>query len=173
MLQGNAFRHQIILPQQQTFYDYWRSKCQSGKLPCRDDIDPADITQYLPMVSLTEVHHGVKGPRFQCRLAGTGFWDLYEEEIQGRFMDELPMISQQKAYWSRVLGQVTNNKRPTAGVTKTGTPMGSHLAQFWIRLPLSRNGRDVDLILGYDHLVKMSDIPQKEERRAEPMRIIA
>jgi len=173
MLSGHAFRHQIVLPEQQLFYDYWRSKCQNGQIPTREDIDPSDITSYLPMVSLIDVQKGAAGRRFQCRLAGTGFWDLYEEEIQGRFMDELPMIPSQKSYWDRVLGQVADKRRPTAGVTKTGTPLGAHLAQFWIRLPLSRNGRDVDLILGYDHLVKMSDMPVQEEPRAEPMRITA
>ncbi len=173
MLKNSAFRHQIVLPEQQLFYDYWRSKCAEGRIPCREDIDPADITPYLPMVSLTEVQRLGPDTRFQCRLAGTGFWDLYESEIQGRYMDELPMLERQKAYWARVLGQVASNRRPTAGVTKTGTPLGSHLAQFWIRLPLSRNGRDVDLILGYDHLVKMSDIPVREDHKAEPMRIRA
>jgi len=174
MLAGNALRHQMVLPQQQAIYDYWRSKCRMGRIPSREDIDPSEISAHLPMISLLEVHGGVEAkPRFQCRLAGTGFWDLYEAEIQGRFIDELPMISQQKTYWDRILNQVTTNCRPTAGVTKTGTPLGAHLAQFWIRLPLSRNGKDVHLILGYDHLVKMSDIPARQEEAAEPMRITA
>jgi len=29
---------------------------------------------------------------------------------------------------------------------------------FWARLPLSDNGTDITAILGYDHLVKMSDV---------------
>lgn len=144
-----------------------------GRIPSRDDIDPSDITAYLPMVSLTELDRSTGETRFQCRLAGTGFWDLYEDEIQGRYMDELPMVQSQKTYWNRILGQVATNRRPTAGVTKTGTPLGSHLAQFWIRLPLSRNGKDVHLILGYDHLVKLKDVPVHEERTAEPMRVSA
>lgn len=125
------------------------------------------------MVSITEVKNSDNGPRYQCRLAGTGFWDLYEEEIQGRYIDELPMLASQKSYWDRVLGQVATKKKPTAGVTKTGTPLGAHLAQFWLRLPLSSNGDGVDLILGYDHLVKMSDIPVQEVAKSEPMRITA
>lgn len=173
MLAGNAFRHQIVLPQQQAFYDYWRSKCRMGAIPSRDDIDPADIVSYLPMVSLIELDRSAAKTRYQCRLAGTGFWDLYEDEIQGRYMDELPMVASQKSYWDRILGQVATNCRPTAGVTKTGTPLGSHLAQFWIRLPLSTNGKDVHMILGYDHLVKLSDVPVQHDARAEPMRISA
>ncbi len=170
MLQGNALRHQMVLPEQQEIYDYWRSKCRGGQLPGRYDIDPSDIRAHLPMVSLIEVQKIGPSPRFQCRLAGTGFWDLYEEEIQGRYIDELPMINDRLNYWQRVLSQVAGNRRPTAGVTKTGTPFGAHLAQFWIRLPLSGNGKDVDLILGYDHLVKMSEVQRPQ---AEPVRATA
>jgi len=173
MLAGNAFRHQVVLPEQQALYDYWRSKCRVGRIPSREDIDPADITAHLSMISLIEVHNSGPKTRFQCRLAGTGFWDLYDAEIQGQYLDELPMVPTQKTYWDRVLGQVTEKRRPTAGVTKTGTPLGAHLAQFWIRLPLSRNGKDVHLILGYDHLVKLSDVNNTELGNAEPMRITA
>jgi len=171
MLAGNALRHQMVLPEQQAIYDYWRSKCRSGRLPSREDIDPSDIRAHLPMVSLIEVNNSGANPRFQCRLAGTWFWELFEEEIQGRYIDEMPFVTDRKAYWHRVLGQVAEKGRPTAGVTKPGTPIGSHLAQFWIRLPLSSNGKDVDLIMGYDHLIKMSEIPVAAP--AEPIRATA
>lgn len=172
MLAGNSLRHQMVLPEQQAIYDYWRSKCRAGRLPSREDIDPMEIRSHLPTISLIEVQKNTPQPRFQCRLAGTGFWDLFEEEIQGRYIDDLPFVTDRRDYWQRVLSQVTHNRRPTAGVTKPGTPLGSHLAQFWIRLPLSGNGKDVDLILGYDHLVKMSDVAV-EAQPAEPMRITA
>ena len=159
MLAGQALRHQMVLPLQQSLYDYWRSKCAGGKLPSRFDIDPVNIKSHLPMVSLTEVNFDEANTRFKMRLAGTGFWDLYEDEIQGRFVDELP-IGDRCKYWHRVLSQVKTSRRPTAGVTRPGTPFGAHLAQFWIRLPLSENGTDVNMILGYDHLVKVSDIPK-------------
>ena len=159
MLTGQALRHQMVLPLQQSLYDYWRSKCSKGKLPSRSDIDPTHIKLHLPMISLTEINSENPIMRFKMRLVGTGFWDLYEDEIQGRFVDELP-IGDRCKYWHRVLSQVKTNARPTAGVTRPGTPFGSHLAQFWIRLPLSENGTDVNMILGYDHLVKVSEIPK-------------
>lgn len=156
MLVGNALRHQMVLPEQQTIYDYWRSKCEDGKIPSRSDINPIQFHKYLPTVSLIEVCKEGPKDRFQWRLAGTGFWDLYEDEVQGRYIDELP-LGDRIEYWERVLGQVANKGRPAAGVTRPGTPYGSHLAQFWIRLPLSENGTDVNMILGYDKLIKMSD----------------
>ena len=108
------------------------------------------------MLSLIAIDRGSPNTRFQCRLVGTGFWDLYDDEIQGRYIDELP-LGDRCAYWQRVLTQVSKSRRPAAGVTRPGTPNGSHLAQFWIRLPLSETGTDVDLILGYDQLIAMSE----------------
>lgn len=156
MLSGNALRHQIILPEQQRFYDYWRSKCRGGVFPSRHDILPEDIVGQLTMTSLIDVEEA-GNRRFKYRLAGTGFWNLYEDEIQGQYIDELP-LGDRCAYWDRILGQVVDKRRPYVGVTRPGTPNGNHFAQFWIRLPLSDNGTDINLILGYDHLVKMSDV---------------
>jgi len=160
MLSGNALRHQIILPEQQRFYDYWRSKCRDGAFPSRHDILPEDIVGQLTMTSLFDVT-GQGKRRFKYRLAGTGFWNLYDDEIQGQYVDELP-LGDRCDYWDRILNQVVDKRRPFAGVTRPGTPNGSHFAQFWIRLPLSENGTDIDLILGYDHLVKLSDVQSLE-----------
>ena len=157
MLSGNALRHQIILPEQQAFYDYWRSRCSENTLPSRHDILPEDISAQLPMTSLIERTPSASGHRYKYRLAGTGFWNLYREEIQGRHLDDLP-IGCRVDYWHRVLDQVIETRKPYIGVTKPNTPNGGHMAQFWVRLPLSDDGRDINLILGYDHLVKLSDV---------------
>jgi hypothetical protein len=159
MISGNALRHQMILPEQQYLFDYWRSKCRHGRLPCRDDINPVDFRDHLPMISIVEVCHKTSNPRFKYRLAGTGFWDLFEAEITGKYIDELP-LGDRVDYWHRVMGRVTSRGRPSAGVTRPGTPWRSHLAQFWIRLPLSEDGENVTMILGFDHLIAVSEVSQ-------------
>lgn len=166
MLSGNALRHQIVLPEQQKFYDYWRTKCRDNMIPSRHDILPEEISTQLPMTTLTELCPQDEGHRYKFRLAGTGFWNLYEAEIQGKYLDDLP-IGCRVQYWTRILDQIIETKRPFVGVTKPNTPNGAHMVQFWVRLPLSDNGRDINMILGYDHLMKLSDvksvapIPQK------------
>jgi len=97
--------------------------------------------------------------RYLHRLAGTGYWNLYEREIQGRHIDELP-IGNRVEYWHRVLDKVIDTRKPYVGVTRPNTPNGSHMAMFWVRLPLSENGSDIDMILGFDHLVKMSEVAE-------------
>ena len=162
MLFENALRHQIILPQQQAFYDYWRSKCKAGRLPSRHDILPEDIPSQLPMISLVERDEANEGQaRYRYRLAGTGFWNLYNSEIQGQYLDDLP-IGCRADYWKKVFDQVITNGKPYVGVTRPNTPNGAHLAQFWVRLPLSDNGVDTNMVLGFDHLVKLSAVPEMQ-----------
>jgi len=164
VLFGNAFRHQIVLPQQQSFYDYWRSKCKSGRLPSRHDILPEDIIEQLPMTSLVERHKDGEQTRYHFRLAGTGFWNLYNSEIQGQYLDDLP-IGCRADYWSKVYEQVITKAKPYVGVTRPNTPNGVHLAQFWVRLPLSENGTDINMVLGFDHLVKLSAVPEIQAKQ--------
>ena len=164
MIKGDALRHQMVLPQQRDFYDYWRRKCVGGKLPSRADINPSEICAQLPMVTITEreISPQTDDHRYLYRLAGTGFWRFYGDEIQGQYVDQLP-IGCRADYWHRVLDMVVDQKRPFHGVTKPNTPIGSHMAQFWVRLPLSDDGVNVTSILGYDHICPLETI-------AEPIR---
>ena len=164
MLKGNALRHQMVLPQQTAIYDYWRSRCKNGGFPSRFDIEPEHLTTHLPTMSVLEVSSGpsAAGRRYRYRLAGTGFWNLFEDEIQGRHIDELP-IGDRRDYWHRILGSIIDKRRPMAGVTRPGTPLGAHLAQFWIRMPLSTDGTNIDMILGYDHLAKLSTVEDAKD----------
>lgn len=159
MLAGNAFRHQMVLPSQQFIYDYWRSKCKGGRLPGREAIEPWDIHEHLPMISLLEIEEQEGQARFRYRLAGTGFWEMFQQEIQGLYLDELP-IGDKCQYWHRVLEQIVRTGKPLAGMTRPNTPCRAHLAQFWLRLPLSEDGHTVSMILGFDHLVKQEELPQ-------------
>ena len=81
------------------------------------------------MISLTEACEQSTDTRFKFRLAGTGFWSLYDSEITGKFIDELP-IGDRVGYWQNILERVVNLGRPSAGVTRPGTPARAHLAQF-------------------------------------------
>lgn len=153
MLAGTALRHQMVLPEQRRIYDYWRSKCRAGRIPSRSDINPAEIREHLPMISMVEACTDSGHQRYKYRLAGTGFWDLFEDEITGRYVDELP-IGDRTNYWQRVFDRIMSSRRPSVGVTRPGTPVRSYMAQFWVRLPLSDDGETVNCILGFDHLVK-------------------
>lgn len=166
MLAGNALRHQMILPEQQAVYDYWRSKCKTGSLPSRSDIDPSDLAEYLPTISLLEMSSVGENKRFNFRLAGTGLYDIYGQEITGTDLHSLPRGSR-RDYWQRILERVAMRGRPSAGAVRSAISGKTHMAQFWVRLPLAPNGRDVTMILGFDKFVKLSDVAVSESAESK------
>ncbi len=161
MISGNALRHQMILPEQQAIFDYWRSKCRGGRIPSRSDIDPTEIALYLPTVSLLDIEGSAEARAFRFRLAGTGLYDVFSREITGTVLTDLPMGSR-RAYWDRVLNRVVDRAKPSAGAMRSAISGKTHIAQFWVRLPLSDDGEKVSMILGFDKFVKLSDVASAE-----------
>lgn len=58
-------------------------------------------------------------------------------------------------YWKTELKQVVHEGRAAVGAHNLAWRGASHLSILWLRLPLSSNGRDVDMILGFDAIVGM------------------
>lgn len=152
-----ALRHQILLPEQKEVFNYWRQQCLEKGLPSHQDIDPQFIKSFLPTVSLVEACHVSTTPRYKYRLAGTGFYNLFEQEITGHYLDELP-YDDRAVYWNRIYNSILSTGRPRIGVTRPGTPYGSHMYQFWIRMPLSCDGAKVNMILGFDKFMKKNQL---------------
>ena len=134
-------------------YAYWSALKAGGALPIRRRLDPGDIKRLLPTISLTEVIPG-EVLDYRIRLAGTGLYNVYGREITGRRLGEV-YNSSAGDYWRAELGRVVKEARPGVGVHNLGWRGASHLSIVWIRLPLSRGGSDVDMILGYDAVVGM------------------
>jgi hypothetical protein len=131
-------------------YSYWASLRKGGRLPGRQDIHPRDLKRLLPTVSLIDV---LREPLdFRMRLAGTGLYSVYGREITGRALTEV-YNSAAAEYWRDELAKVVEGRRPSVGVHNLAWRGAGHLSILWLRLPLASNGRDVDMILGYDAVV--------------------
>jgi hypothetical protein len=65
-------------PRQAEFFRYWDAKRRGRKMPRRADIDPADLTLYLPELIIVDVRHNPL--RLTYRLVG-------EREIEYRGYD--------------------------------------------------------------------------------------
>lgn len=131
-------------------YGYWASLRRGSQLPSRQDIQPQDFKRLLPTVSLIDV---LQGPLdFRQRLAGTGLYSVYGREITGRSLTDV-YNSAAAEYWRAELIKVVEGRRPLVGVHNLSWRGASHLSILWLRLPLATNGRDVDMILGYDAVV--------------------
>jgi hypothetical protein len=127
-------------------FAYWAGLRPRGGLPARRDLDPGCIKRLLPTVSLTQV---VAPGDYRLRLAGTGLWGVYGGEITGRTLEDV-YASDAAEYWRRELDQVVVERRPRAGHHSMAWRGAAHMTLLWLRLPLAGNGRDVDVILGYD-----------------------
>lgn len=133
-------------------YGYWATLKQGQRLPSRDDIHPSHFKRLLPTISLIDV---LRDPLdFRLRLAGTGLYGVYGREITGRTLGEV-YNSSAAEYWRAELTKIVESRRPGVGVHNMAWRGAGHLAILWLRLPLASNGRDVDMILGYDAVVGM------------------
>jgi hypothetical protein len=136
-------------------FAYWAARKQGARLPGRRDLDPRTLKRLLPTISLTDV---IREPlEFRIRLAGTGLYDVYGREITGRSFAEI-YNSAAADYWRAELAQVALEGRPAVGVHNLAWRGASHLSLLWMRLPLAANGRDVDMILGFDAVIGLGQV---------------
>jgi hypothetical protein len=132
-------------------FAYWASLRQAGRIPGRADIRPDDFKRLLPTVSLIDV---IDGPRrdYRVRLAGTALYSVYGREITGRSLGDV-YGAKAGDYWRSELDKVVEDRRPGVGCHSLSWRGSGHMSLLWLRLPLASDGRNVDMILGYDALV--------------------
>jgi hypothetical protein len=131
-------------------FSYWASRREGPRLPARQNIHPSHFKRHLPTISLIDVR---SDPRdYVLRLAGTGLYNVYGREITGRSLGEV-YSSAAADYWRAELDKVVQERRPAVGVHNFAWRGADHLSILWLRLPLASNGRDVDMILGYDAVI--------------------
>ena len=149
-----AFRAQLVVPEQQHLYDYWVGRTQGRMMPSRADISPADFPQLLPLISLIDVEHSSQ--RFRIRLAGTRLREIYDREITGAYLDDLDW-GDMTEYWLSAYERVVRACKPAQGMVRGPRKSKDHLVQFWLRLPLSNDGKRVSMILCYDAFVPSAE----------------
>lgn len=131
-------------------YAYWAGLRHGPQLPGRGDIRPDAFKRLLPTISLIDVRRDPLD--FRLRLAGTGLYGVYGREITGRSLTEVYNTTAAD-YWRAELTKLVEERRPAVGVHNLAWRGASHMSILWLRLPLASNGKDVDMILGYDAIV--------------------
>jgi hypothetical protein len=122
---------------------YWRDKRQDRAMPRRRDIDPAEIPRLLPHLQLVE--RAADG-RFRYRLTGTAVVEAYGQELTGAFVDEV-IPPHRRAVAERHYALAFDSGRPIFVRNKYTTPNGAELMVTRVILPLSEDGRAVNLLL--------------------------
>ena len=159
---GLASEMLAALHAHEDIFRYWKSLRRRGRLPSRADLDPAGLKRRLPTISLIDVlneHPRNDASAFRQRLAGTELFTAYGEEITGRTLDDIYSASEAQ-YWAEHLSFVVDEKKPNVGLHSMAWRGAKSLSLFWLRLPLSSDGKRVDMILGHDALIGKLDFAE-------------
>jgi hypothetical protein len=147
MLSELAFRAQLVIREQRELFDYWRGCARGDGLPSRAHINPAAISSLLPGVSLIEAGRTPE----QCiyRVAGTRLREILGREVTGKPVFDLN-FGDKRDYWLDVFNKVIRDGIPMQGAVKGPVLDRDHIVLFWMRLPLSDDGRTVNKVLCHD-----------------------
>ncbi len=121
-------------------YRYWLDIKGDRNMPCRSDLNPADIVKLLPHISLIDVEKD----RYKIRLVGTETVKALDTEITGKYLDELPLI---EPYLKDRYDWMVREKRPYLVSGRLKWSCKSFLNFCSIGLPLSENGKDVGILM--------------------------
>jgi hypothetical protein len=95
-------------------FAYWSSLKRRGRLPGRKHINPGDFKRHLPSVCLINVLRGEEGViDYRVRLAGTGLYGVYGQEITGKTLEEA--YGPAAPYWRAELDKVVTARSPRRG----------------------------------------------------------
>ena len=137
-------------PEFRALLDYWIGrfpKESPGQLPGRQHIDPADLpARYLAQLLLLDVVAATPR-RFRFRVAGTAFATIIGRDVTGLHYDELG-TPDRTAPVVKALELIVEHGRPVFVEGALTLPSDDF---FWVKrlgLPLARDGRNVDMVLG-------------------------
>jgi hypothetical protein len=124
-----APRHEIL----KKLHGYWLAKKQHRLAPARTDIDPAELRHMLPYLFMVDVEN--RPLRYRFRLVGTAIVSSFGLDITGRYLDEVGF-------------RVVATGEPSCHQVHFTRGNGRFLAYERLILPLSSDGRSVDMLLG-------------------------
>ncbi len=153
MLSELAFRAQLVIREQRELFDYWRACAKGTSMPSRTHISPASIPALLPGISILDA--GSHPDEIIYRLAGTRLRDIFGREVTGKSVFDLE-FGEKRNYWLAVYRKVIDEKVPMQGAIKGPVADRDHVVLFWMRLPLSDDGKAVNKILCHDVTLPVS-----------------
>lgn len=137
-----SFDHMHAVPQgQHKVLESWHKRLRGRNFITCAEIDIPAINRELAYVSVLSCERG----QFRFRLAGTGLQHIFGGEARGKTADEIDAC-RGKAMWAELATRAMLRAAPVSGMDKM--PDGS--VHFWLRLPLSSDGVEADMVLCHD-----------------------
>ena len=141
----NAARH---LPAISQLHDYWLSRCRGRLMPCRADIDPAEIALLLPYIALVDIEDDPFRVRY--RVVGTKMVEYVGHDFTGLYLDELKFSKPDELL--ALYRRATEERVPTFRSTTWRSADGGIWALENAILPLSEDGVRVTQCLAIEEL---------------------
>ncbi len=122
-------------------FQYWSSKKGDRLMPSRSDLKPEEFHRLLPQVVLVDVE--MDPVRYRARLVGTKVVEAIGQDFTGLYFDRFPDIG----FLVDRFNSLVRTRRPYLVNDNVQWPEKSFLEYYGLALPLSDNGRDVNIIL--------------------------
>lgn len=119
----------------------WRKRLRGRSFITREDIDIPAINRELAYVSLLSCESG----KFRFRVAGAGLHDVFGGEARGKAADEIDAC-RGGSMWAEMAARAMLRAIPVSGVSR----MDDGSLHYWLRLPVSSNGVEADMVLCHD-----------------------
>jgi hypothetical protein len=149
-----------VLTGQAMLYEAWRSRLRDRSFIARGDLDIEAIAGELAHVSIL----ACEGDCFRFRLAGTGLRAAFGCEARGCSAHEIEMC-RGAGMWGELAARALARLTPVSGHTR----MENGLVHFWLRLPMSSDGKMADLVLCHDRFLPAEALadPDRAAREAD------
>ncbi len=127
-------------------YDYWRSiHPADGGLPGRRHVEPLHLPELLRWLCLVDIQR--EPLRFRYRLIGTGQVQAMRRDLTGQWIDAALPGFERSAGYADFAAVAAGDIRYRRGAPDIPLENGDALMERLL-LPLARDGRSVDMILG-------------------------
>lgn len=136
-------------------YRYWDGLRGSRFAPAYAEVDPVDIPGLLRYLLLTEVETTPRGRRYRYRLCGTEVEQHFGGAMRGRYIDGL-MEGDYRDYIESLYHRLVDQRCPVYSVSSYDQRL---LHTKRLMLPLSSDGREVDMVLSAQVFIRSSGIP--------------
>lgn len=125
-------------------YGLWLAKRGTRLAPARAAFDPGELRAILPRLLLIDV---VREPLdFRYRLAGTLTYELHGQELTGKSITALQPPEFAATLWDD-LRELIETGQPQLVLLEFTNQAGYHRAYHVLRLPLSADGKTIDIIM--------------------------
>jgi hypothetical protein len=134
----------IVNPDLKKLHAYWLEKRGTKFAPTRKDMVLKDLKFILPKTYILDV----MGPyRFRYRVAGSDLEHAYGGKLTGNFVHEIDLDHVRKMVLDKYEGVVTD-AQPMCVHRKLIKDDGRHLEYENLALPISADGKKIDMLFG-------------------------